>query len=316
MAEKLHISSCPHIHTKNTVQKIMLDVVIALLPATAAGIYYFGLPALYIILACVISSVVSEFLFNLIAKKEQSVGDLSAVVTGLLLALNLSSNVPVWQAVAGSVFSIIIVKCFFGGMGCNIVNPAMAARVFMFLAFGSMAKYAMPRGMNLDAVSSATPLSQIAEGNIPNLFDLFIGKNGGAIGETCVLALIIGGVYLVIKRVITVHIPLAYIGTVFAFTYFVSGMDLQFATAQILSGGLFIGAIFMATDYVTSPATPFGKIIFGIFAGVITVMIRLWGVYPEGVSFAILLANIINPYIDIWTARRVFGSKRFGGKKA
>ncbi len=313
MAEKLHISSAPHIHTKNTVQRIMLDVVISLLPATVAGIYLFGLDALYTILACVISSVASEFLFNRIAKKEQSIGDLSAVVTGLLLALNLSANVPIWQAVVGSVFAIIIVKCFFGGMGCNIVNPAITARIFMFLAFGAMAKYAMPRGM--DAVSSATPLTQISEGNIPSLIDLFLGNNGGAIGETCALALLIGGIYLVIRRVITVHIPLAYIGSVFVLTYFISGMDLQFATAQILSGGLFIGAIFMATDYVTSPATPLGKIVFGVFAGIITVLIRLWGAYPEGVSFAILLANILNPYIDIWTARRVFGSKRFGGKK-
>ncbi len=309
MSEKLHISSSPHIHTSTTVQLIMLDVIIALLPAAFAGIYYFGLKALIIILTSIISCVLCEFLFNIIVKKEQSIGDLSAIVTGLLLGMSVSAAIPIWQVVVGSVFAIIIVKCFFGGMGCNVVNPAIAARVFMLLAFGgSMAKVAIPAVV--DAASGATPLVQIAEGNVPKLMDLFLGRCGGAIGETCSLALLIGGIYLVIKRVITVHIPLAYIGTVFVMSYFITGMNIYTATAYILSGSLFIGAIFMATDYVTSPATPMGKIVFGVIAGVFTVFIRFWSVYPESVSFAILLVNILNPYIDIWTARRVFGGKK------
>lgn len=308
MTEKLHLSASPHIHTQMTVQKIMLSVIIALLPATGAGIYYFGVEALVRVIVCVLSCVASEFLFNIILKKEQSISDLSAVVTGLILALNVSANVPVWQCVIGSVFAIIIVKCLFGGLGCNIVNPAATARVFMLIAFAATAQSAIPK--NLDAVSSATPLVQIANGEIPDLMDLFLGRCGGAIGETCSLALLVGGVYLIVRKIIGWQIPVAFVGTVFLFTYFVSGMSLNVATASVLSGGLLLGAFFMATDYVTNPSTPSGKLIYGFIAGVITVLIRKWGVYPEGVSFAILLVNILNPYIDIWTARRVFGGKK------
>lgn len=308
MTGKLHISSSPHIHAPTSVQRIMLDVVLALLPAAAAGVYFFGLRALLLIAVCVGSCVLSEFLFNLIAKKEQTIGDLSAVVTGLILAMNLSVNLPVWQAVVGSVFAIVIVKCFFGGMGCNIVNPAATARVFMLLSFGTMAQAAFPEGV--DAVAGATPLVQIANGEVPSLLDLFLGRNGGAIGETGALFLLLGGIYLIARRVITWHIPVCFIGSVFVLSLIASGMNFEIATASILSGGLFIGAIFMATDYVTSPATPWGKVIFALFAGVITFAIRQWGVYPEGVSFAILLANILDPYIDIWTARRVFGGEK------
>ncbi len=308
MTGKLHISSSPHIHTPITVQRIMLDVVLALLPAAIAGIYYFGLQALVLIAVCVCSCVLSEFLFNLIARREQTVADLSAIVTGLILAMNLSVQVPVWQAAVGSVFAIVIVKCCFGGMGCNIVNPAATARVFMLLSFGSMAQAAIPDGV--DAVAGATPLTQIAGGEIPNLLDLFLGRHGGAIGETCILFLLLGGIYLIFRRVITWHIPVCFIGSVFVLSLVFSNMNVELATASILSGGLFIGAIFMATDYVTSPATSWGKVIFGLFAGLITFAIRQWGVYPEGVSFAILLANIVDPYIDAWTARRVFGGEK------
>ncbi len=308
MTEKLHISASPHIHTKQTVHTIMLDVVIALLPASLAGTIIFGLRALLVIAACVISCVASEFLFNLIAKKNQTVGDLSAVVTGLILALNLPANIPIWQTIIGSVFAIIVVKCFFGGMGCNLVNPAITARVFMILAFGAMIRVSSPIGV--DAVSSPTPLVQIAEGTIPNLMDLFLGRYGGTIGETCTLALLIGGVYLLAKQIITWHIPTAFIGSVFILSFVIDGFSIPLATASILSGGLVLGAFFMATDYVTSPATPFGKILSGVIAGTITVLIRKWGAYPEGVSFAILIANILNPYIDRWTAYRVFGGKK------
>lgn len=315
MTDKLHISVSPHIHAHTSVQKIMLDVVIALLPATIAGVIIFGLRALLIIGIAVATCVLSEFLFNLITKKEQSVTDLSAIVTGLLLALNVPANIPIWQVIVGSVFAIVIVKCFFGGMGCNLVNPAITARVFMLIAFGSMATVAVP--VAFDAVAGATPLTDLANGTAPNLLDLFIGKCSGSIGETCKIALLLGGVYLLARRVITWHIPVAYIGTAFVFSFLINGLadgfnmeTLVVSTAAILSGGLIIGAIFMATDYVTSPATPMGKLVFGILAGIVTVMIRKWGVYPEGVSFAILLMNIINPYIDIWTARRVFGGKK------
>lgn len=227
------------------------------------------------------------------------------MVTGLLLALNLPANIPLWQAVIGTVFAIVIVKCFFGGLGCNVVNPAITGRVFMLVAFGSMSKAVFP----VDSASTATPLVELEAGTVPDLLDLFLGKNGGTIGETSVLALLIGFVYLLVRGVISWHLPVAYIGTVFLFTLAVQG-DVTVALAYILSGGLFIGAIFMATDYVTSPSTPAGKLIFGIAAGVITVLIRLWGKYPEGVSFAILLMNILNPYIEQWTPRKLFGGKK------
>ena len=305
MDSKLHISVSPHIRAKRSTRDIMLDVIIALLPATIAGVIFFGIPALTLIIACVASAVLSEAVFYLILKRELPIGDLSAVVTGLLLALNLSANIPVWQAIIGSVFAIIIVKCFFGGIGCNVVNPAITGRVFMLIAFGTMAKSAFP----LDSVATATPLVELGSGNVPNLLDLFIGKVGGCIGETSVAALLIGFVYLLVRRVISWHIPVVYIATVFLFTFAVKG-DLTVALAYILSGGLFIGAIFMATDYVTSPSTPWGKVVFGLGAGVITVLIRLWGNYPEGVSFAILLMNILNPFIEKWTRRKVFGGQK------
>lgn len=303
--EKLHISVSPHLHSGRSTRSIMRDVVFSLLPATAAGIALFGLSAAWVVLTCIATAVLSEALFNLIIKKEQTVGDWSAVVTGLLLALNLPANIPLWQAVVGTVFAIVIVKCFFGGIGCNMVNPAITGRVFMLIAFGSMAQAAFP----LDSTATATPLVQLSEGTVPGLLELFLGKCGGSIGETSVLALLIGFIYLLVRKVISWHLPVAYIATVFLFTFAVQG-DLTVALAYILSGGLFLGAIFMATDYVTSPATPAGKLIFGLGAGIITVLIRLWGNYPEGVSFAILLMNILNPYIEAWTPRKVFGGKK------
>ncbi len=305
---KLRLSVGPHIHDNDSVKSIMLDVIIALLPAALAGCIIFGWQALSVIAVCVGCCVSFEFLFNKIVHKKQSVGDLSAIVTGLLLALNLPANIPLWQAIVGSFFAIVVVKCLFGGMGCNLVNPAIAARVFMLIAFGAMTTAAFP----VDAAAGATPLADMAAGSTPDLMSLLLGTHGGAIGETCAIALIIGGIYLIIKRVITWHIPAAFVGTVFLMSLLVGGFDVNMALGQVLSGGLLIGAFFMATDYVTSPATPAGKIIAGLFCGVITVMIRQWGNYPEGVSFAILLMNIIDPYIDIWTARKVFG---LGGAK-
>ncbi len=306
MENKLHISVSPHIRTRRTTQGIMLDVIIALLPAAVAGVVIFGLRALAVIAVTVAASVISEAVFNIVTKKEQTVGDLSAAVTGLILALNLPANIPMWQAVVGALFAIIVVKCIFGGLGKNLVNPAITARVFMLVAFGSMATAAFP----VDATAGATPLAQIAEGNAPGLLDLFLGRHGGAIGETCALALVIGGIYLLFRKVISWHIPVAFILTAFLFSFLVADFNVTTALTHVLSGGLILGAVFMATDYVTSPSTALGKIIFGIGAGVITMLIRFWGVYPEGVSFAILLMNIVNPYICSLTARKLFGGAK------
>lgn len=308
MENKLHVSLSPHISSSNSTQRTMLDVIIALVPVSIAAVILFGIPALLVIAVCVISAVVGEAVFNIAVKKEQTIEDLSAVVTGLILALNLPANVPLWQAAVGSVFAIVIVKGIFGGLGKNIVNPAIAARVFMLIAFGSMTKAAFPTG--LDSVSGATPLADLANDKAVNLLDLFLGKCGGALGETCTAALLIGGIYLLVRKVISWHIPVAFIGTTFLFTFAVEGWNLETTLAWVLSGGLVLGAFFMATDYVTSPTTAKGKLIFGIGAGVITVLIRFWGGYPEGVSFAILLMNIVNPYIDSLTPRKIFGGKK------
>ena len=308
MENKLHVSLSPHISSSNSTQRTMLDVIIALVPVSIAAVILFGIPALLVIAVCVVSAVAGEAVFNIAVKKEQTIGDLSAVVTGLILALNLPANVPLWQAAVGSVFAIVIVKGIFGGLGKNIVNPAIAARVFMLIAFGSMTKAAFPTG--LDSVSGATPLADLANDKAVNLLDLFLGKCGGALGETCTVALLIGGIYLLVRKVISWHIPVAFIGTTFLFTLAVEGWNLETTIAWVLSGGLVLGAFFMATDYVTSPTTAKGKLIFGIGAGVITVLIRFWGGYPEGVSFAILLMNIVNPYIDSLTPRKIFGGKK------
>lgn len=300
---QLHIATSPHIHTKKTTTSIMLDVIIALLPATVAGFLIFGLKALSVVMMCIAVCVLSEFIFNKIVKKEDTTSDLSAVVTGLLLGLNLPADTPLWQAAVGSIFAIVVVKCIFGGIGCNLVNPAITARVFMLIAFTSLAKPSFP----VDSVATATPLVDLSAGKTPDMLELFLGNIGGAIGETSKLALLIGGIYLICRKVISPVMPLSYIGTVFVFTFLVKDFSLTAALYQILSGGLFIGAFFMATDYVTSPSTDKGRLIFGIGAGVITVLIRLWGAYPEGVSFAILFMNILNPYVNAWSRRKLFG---------
>ncbi len=294
---KLTVS--PHIHSGRSTSGIMRDVLISLLPAAIAGIVIFGLWSLLLIFVCIASCVLFEALFNIITKKEQTVGDLSAAVTGLLLALNLPANTPIWQCVVGSFFAIIVVKCIFGGIGNNLVNPAITARVFMLIAFESLAVASFP----VDAVAGATPL---AAETMPSLKVLFLGYYGGAIGETCTLALLIGFVYLLCRRVITWHIPVVFIGTVFAFSFFMEGFDALAALSFVMAGSVFLGAIFMATDYVTSPSTSWGKIVFALGAGLITSVMRYFSVYPEGVSFAILFMNILTPYIDIWTKHKVF----------
>ena len=307
MNKKLHMSVSPHIHSGSSTSDIMQDVLIALTPAAGAGIMIFGVRAFLVIAICVLSCVGLEALFNLIVKKEQTIGDYSAAVTGLLLALNLPADTPIWQCVIGSVFAIVVVKCLFGGLGCNIVNPAITARVFMLVAFASVA---VPSQSILpDSITGATPLARMASGETVNLSNLFLGTHGGSIGETCALALILGFIYLLAKRVITWQLPITYIGSVFVLSYLMEG-DATRALALTLSGGLLLGAIFMATDYVTSPVTPWGKVVFGVGAGLITFLIRYFGGYPEGVSFAILLMNILTPYIDKFTAHKVFGGKK------
>ena len=301
---KLTVSAAPHIHSGASTNRIMLDVLIALLPATAASVVIFGLKSLIVIAACVITALVGEALFNIVTKKKQTIGDLSAVVTGLLLALNLSTNVPAWQCVIGTLFAIICVKCLFGGLGCNFANPAITGRVFMLVAFSAVAGGANPT--IVDLTTSATPLEQLAKGESQNLMDLFLGLHGGAIGETCILALVIGFVYLLVRKVITWHTPVVFIATVFVL-YFAFTGDVVMALSQILAGGLFIGAIFMATDYVTTPITTRGRVVFALGCGVITFIIRYFCAYPEGVSFSILIMNILTPFIEKWTAKEPLG---------
>ena len=307
--EKLITSASPHIHSGASTRRIMLDVIIALLPAAIASAVIFGMRANVILLTCIVSAVLAEFLFNLITRRQQTVGDLSAVVTGLLLGLNLSTNVPIWQCVIGSVFAVVVVKALFGGLGRNFANPAITARVFMLIAFSSVAGGAMPAVVELEA--SATPLEQLANGasQLPSLLDMFIGTYGGAIGETCTAALLLGFIYLLVRKVIRWHIPVVFIGTVFVCSLIASG-DVEYALYQILGGGLFLGAIFMATDYVTCPITTKGKVVFALGCGLITFIIRYFCAYPEGVSFSILIMNLLVPYIERFT-----GNKPLGGSK-
>ncbi|MBE6610481.1 MAG: RnfABCDGE type electron transport complex subunit D [Ruminococcaceae bacterium] len=308
--EKLIVSTSPHIQSKTSTQTIMRDVLIALSPAAVAGVVLFGWRALVTILVCVSSAVLSEFLFNIICKKEQTVGDLSAAVTGLLLALSLPAKVGIWHCIVGSVFAIIVVKCLFGGIGCNFANPAITSRVFLLIAFSASIGGATNTAIgNPELVATATPLEIIKLGSgaeLPSLLDMFLGNRAGAIGETCALALIIGGIYLIARRVIKWHVPVIYIATVFVFSLIIK-QDLTVALYQILGGGLMISAFFMITDYVTTPINVAGKMVFAFGCGIITVLIRFWGSYPEGVSFAILIMNILSPYIEKMCAKKPFG---------
>ena len=307
--QNLIVNAAPHIHSGASSKRIMLDVVIAMLPATVAGVVLFGLKSLGVIAACVVSAVLSEYLFNLATGKKQTVGDFSAVVTGLLLALNLSTNVPIWQCVIGSAFAIVVVKCFFGGLGHNFANPAITARVMMLLCFSAtVAGGANP--VVVELTSSATPLEVMKKGEAaPDLLSLALGTHGGAIGETCEIALVLGLIYLLVRKVITWHTPVVFIATVFVGSLACTG-DVVLALSQILSGGLFLGAIFMATDYVTTPITTRGRVVFGICCGLITTYIRFFGGFPEGVSISILVMNILTPYIEQWTAQVPLGGTK------
>ncbi len=312
MDNNLIVATSPHFHGKVSTKTIMRDVIIALSPATVAAIVFFGWKALIMISVCVGTSVLSEFLFNIICKKQQTIGDLSAIVTGLLLALSLPAKANVWHCIVGSVFAIIVVKCLFGGIGCNFANPAVTARVFLLIAFsGALAGGTATQFASPELVSSATPLAvlQGSKGALPSLVDMLIGNRGGSIGETCAIALIIGFIYLLVRRVISCETPLIFVGVVFLMTLAIK-QDFTVALYHVLSGSLLIGAIFMATDYVTTPITRRGKAIFALGCGILTALIRLFGSYPEGVSFAILIMNILTPYIDkLCTPKPIGGVK-------
>lgn len=300
--EKLIVSPSPHMRSGMTTQKIMLNVIISLCPAVIASGVIFGLRAIFLILVCVATSLVWETLFNIITKKPNTISDLSAVVTGILLAFNLPPSLPFWMAAIGTFVAIVIVKCLFGGLGQNFANPAIVGRIVLMLSFtGAMTNWTLPLALQTtDAVTGATPLvTQNAK-----YLDLFLGMTGGCLGETCALALIIGGIYLIIRRIISPITPLFFLLTVEVFSV-VAGADPLY---QILSGGVLLGAIFMATDYVTTPITFWGKVIFGIGCGIITCVIRFYASMAEGVSFSILIMNILTPYIDMITKAKPVGA--------
>ena len=306
---KLIVSTSPHIRTKTTTQSIMRDVLIALSPAAVAGIVFFGLRALLTIALCVGTAVISEYLFNLATKKKQTVGDLSAVVTGLLLALTLPAKTGIFECIVGSAFAIVVVKCLFGGIGCNFANPAVTARVFLLLSFASVGGGSHTVFQDVELVGGATPLELVgteAAANLPSILNMLIGNRMGAIGEGCAIALILGGIYLVVRKVISWHTPVIYIGTVFALSLLIT-FDITEALYHVLGGGLIIAAFFMATDYVTTPINKYGKMVFAFGCGILTVLIRFFGSYPEGVSFAILIMNIVSPYIEKLCTMKPFG---------
>ena len=293
------VAASPHVTTKNSTAVIMRDVLIALLPAVLAGCVVFGLRALLVVAVTTAGCVFFEWGFEKLCHTPSTISDLSAAVTGVLLAMNLPVSIPLWQAVFGALVAIVAVKGLFGGIGKNFANPAITARIVMFLAFSkTMTAWVFP-----DAVSSATPLAMMASGESVDYLTLLLGNHGGCLGETSALALLIGFAYLLIRGVISWHTPVCFVGTVFVMSL-ILGQD---AVGQILSGGLMLGAIFMATDYSTTPSTDWGRVLFGIGAGLLTVLIRFYGAYAEGVSFAILFMNILTPYLSKWTETKPFG---------
>lgn len=299
MKELLTVASSPHIRHSETTRGIMTDVIIALSPAAVYGCILFGWRALGVLAVCIITAVLSEFVWDKALKKPNSVGDMSAAVTGLLLGMNLPSSIPLWQAAIGSVAAIIVVKQMFGGIGCNFANPAISARIILLVSFpGTMTRFTEPVS---DAVTSATPLA--AQSGTYGLKELFFGMHPGSIGETSAFLLLVGGAYLLLRRVISPVIPACFIGTTALLTL-AAGGDLA---VSVFGGGLILGAFFMATDYTTSPTTALGKAVFGVGCGIITFIIRKFGALPEGVSYSILLMNILVPYINRFILSKPFG---------
>lgn len=304
--DKLIVSPSPHDENYTKTSTIMLNVIIALLPAWGAAVYFFGMRVIPLTAVCIGSCIFFEYFCRLLMKRSNTIGDLSAVVTGLLLAMNLPVTAPYWMGVIGSFVAIVVVKQLFGGIGQNFANPAITARIVLMVSFPTMSHWIKPLEYDYDAVSSATPLVLAKSGDsLPSYLDLFIGKTGGCLGEVCAAGLLIGGLYLAFRRIISLAAPVSFIGSVFLLSW-LGGEDPVY---QILAGGLFLGAFFMATDYATTPITTKGKIVFGLGCGIITFVIRRFGTYPEGVSFSILLMNVLTPYIEQITRTKVLGAK-------
>ena len=329
MSDLFHVSAGPHIRSSVTTKSIMRDVVIALIPAGLFGIFNFGINALILIAVTTVACVLTEYIYCRLMKKPVTTGDYSAVITGILLAYNLPAGLPVWMAIVGGVFAILVVKMLFGGLGQNFMNPALAARAFLLISFPvKMTSFAVEKVASsgildyiqhgylavstADAVSSATPMAAIKAGESVDLLSMLIGNIGGTIGETSAIAILIGGIYLLIKRVITPIIPFTYILSlaVFVLLFGGHGLDANFVLGHMLGGGLLLGAFFMATDYVTSPITLAGQVVFGILCGVFTGLFRIMGGSAEGVSYAIIFCNLLVPLIDKATRTRHFGKER------
>ncbi len=311
MSGLLHVSTNPHIVQKDSTRSIMRDVSLALLPAALWGVYSFGIYAGWILLLSILSCVATEYIWEKAMKKENTLGDFSAVVTGLLLGMNLPATVPFWLPILGGVFAMLVVKQLFGGIGQNFMNPAMAARCFLLISFaGLMTDFPV-----VDGVSSATPLALLSAGEKVSISSLFFGTTSGVIGETSACLLLLGGVYLLCRRVITWEIPVIYLGSFAVFTVLFGGhgLDLSFVIAQLFAGGIMLGAIFMATDYVTSPITFSGRVIYAILLGVLTGLIRFFSNSAEGTSYAIIFCNLLVPLIEKVTLPKAFG--REGRKK-
>lgn len=307
MSDLLKVSSSPHVRAKDDTTRIMLYVILALMPTTIFGFFNFGLRALALVVVCMATCVLSEYLFEKAIGKKSTVGDLSAAVTGLLLALNLPHTLPIWQAVIGSVFAIVVVKMLFGGLGQNFMNPALGGRVFLVISFAATMTH-----FEFDGVAGATPLALLKSGEAVNTIDMLIGRTGGTIGETSTICILIGAIILILLGVIDLTIPGVYICSfvVFLVLFGGHGLDSTFIVAHLCGGGLMLGAFFMATDYVTSPITPMGKVLFGICLGVLTGIFRIFGNSAEGVSFAIIFSNLLVPLIEKVTVPRAFGVTR------
>ena len=322
MENKFIVSSSPHIRSNEDTSYIMKQVILALVPVAIAAVYYFRISALFVMFFCILGTVGSEFLYQKLSKQKSTIGDCSAIVTGLLLAFNVPASLPWWMCILGGVFAIIVVKMLFGGLGNNFVNPALAGRAFLLASFPVAMTAWTKTGVNwvssgsLDAVSTATPLSFLksgAAGLAPlkdsgvSLMDMALGNIGGCVGETCAILILLGGLYLIYKGIISYIMPLCYLATIFILSFLLGGFNIEFAMFQILAGGVMLGGFFMLTDYTTSPMTKKGQIIYAILAGVIATVIRLYGGYPEGCSYSILLANVATPLIDKFVNNRVFG---------
>ena len=308
MSKLLNVSSSPHVRSNETTQSIMVDVAIAMLPATAFGVFQFGLHALLVLIVTIAACVLSEYVFEKITKRPCTISDFSAVVTGMILALNMPPEIALWIPALGGVFAIIVVKQLYGGLGQNFMNPALAARCFLLISFtGQMSAF------TLDGWTGATPLAVLKAGESVDVAAMFIGKIPGTIGEVSVIALLIGAAYLVVKKVISLRIPVTYILTTAVFVFIFGQQDLNYVLAHLCGGGLIFGAFFMATDYVTSPITPKGQIVFGILLGILTGLFRIFGGSAEGVSYAIIISNLLVPLIERYTLPVAFGKE---GKKA